>query len=268
MKKALVVLSGGQDSTTALYWAKKNFDEVHALTFAYGQRHQREVESARSIAGMAQVASHEVVKCEGLLHSASPLLSSAPLEKYQNYAQMDQVIGNRTELTFVPMRNALFAVVAVNRAVELRCHSIVMGICAEDNANYPDCTEDFYHAVNNMIGIALGRGYYVRIEAPLLFSTKAETVKLAMSLPGCMVALAFSHTSYDGKFPPTDMNHANVLRAHGFEEAGIADPLVVRAWALSLMELPDTPNYTPIRSANVSQPIRSEVFNQFVKQFS
>ena len=76
---------------------------------------------------------------------------------------------------------------------------------------------------------------------------KSETVKLAMELPGCYEALAWSHTSYDGTFPPTDRNHSNVLRAQGFLEADRPDPLVVRAYHEGLMELPDTPNYDWLR---------------------
>jgi 7-cyano-7-deazaguanine synthase len=80
--------------------------------------------------------------------------------------------------------------------------------------------------------------------APLMNLTKAETVQMAHKLPGCWDALAYSHTSYDGTYPPTDMNHANVLRAQGFLEAGLPDPLVLRAWREGLMKLPDTANYS------------------------
>ena len=240
--KALVVLSGGQDSTTCLFWAKQNFEEVHAITFNYGQRHAIEIDAARKVAEMAGVTSHEVVDVPNCLVSVSPLTSNTELEQYENHAQMESVIGNRVELTFVPMRNVLFLTVAANRAVALGCNTLVTGICQEDNANYPDCTEEFKNAFQHCVQQALGVLDFV-VEAPLLHFSKAETVHLATRLPGCMDALAYSHTSYDGRYPPTDMNHANVLRAHGFKEAGIADPLVLRAWKEGLMNLPLTSNY-------------------------
>jgi 7-cyano-7-deazaguanine synthase len=242
MKKALVILSGGQDSTTALHWALQHFHEVHAITFDYGQRHIIEIEAARRVAGMAGVP-HEVVAVPNCLVSASPLTSNNELERYENAEQMAAVIGDRVELTFVPMRNFFFFTVAMNRAVALGCTNLVTGICQEDNANYPDCTEQFRAAFQVAANEALGRKDFV-LHAPLMYLSKADTVRLAHSMPDCWEALAYTHTSYDGKYPPTDMNHANVLRADGFERAGLPDPLVLRAHREGLMPLPTTPNYS------------------------
>lgn len=248
MSKCLVVLSGGQDSTTCLFWAKSKYDEVHAVTFDYGQRHKLEIEAARRIAEMAGVASHEVVVIgDCILKSTSPLTSNNELEQYENAEQMEQVIGSRVEKTFVPMRNTLFLTIAANRAVALGCHVIITGVCQEDNANYPDCTSGFIRdmecAINASLGFSNLATEWIVIQTPLMRKSKAETCKLATNLKGCMKALAYSHTSYDGKYPPTDMNHANVLRAKGFEDAGIPDPLVVRAWTEGLMDLPLQGNY-------------------------
>lgn len=246
--KALVVLSGGQDSTTCLFWAKARFDEVHAITFDYGQRHSIEIEAAMKVAHMARIASHEIIMVPNCLVSTSPLTSDNELEKYENADQMEKVIGDRVELTFVPMRNSLFFIIAFNRAVKLGATHIVTGICQADNANYPDCTEGFRRrmemAANTSLGFDPLDKRHIYIDAPLMYYSKAQTVELATRLPGCMEALAYSHTSYDGKYPPTDMNHANVLRAKGFEDAGVPDPLVVRAWKQGLMALPETKNYT------------------------
>ena len=242
---ALVVLSGGQDSTTCLFWAKAMFDEVHAITFNYGQRHALEIEAAIKVAQMAEVASHEVVDVPGVLKSVSPLTSDSELERYPSYKEMDETIGDRIELTFVPMRNTLFLTLAMNRAVALNAQALVTGICQADNANYPDCREEFRQQFELMANLSLGRHAddYIDVAAPLMYFSKAETVGMAQRLPGCMDALAYSHTSYDGKYPPTDNNHANVLRAQGFLEANLPDPLVIRAVQEGLMALPETANY-------------------------
>lgn len=248
--KCLVVLSGGQDSTTCLYWAKEHYDVVHAVTFDYGQRHRIEIEAARKIALMAGVASHEIIEVPGILKSTSPLVSGTPLEQYSNPDQMAEVIGDRVEVTFVPLRNSLFMVLAANRAVGLGSFDIITGICQEDNANYPDCTEFYRAQMQATINESLGcvNGTYT-LQAPLMWMDKAESVRLATTLEGCMDALAYSHTSYDGKYPPTDMNHSNVLRASGFHKAGEPDPLVVRAHFEGLMDLPDTSNYDSLRAS-------------------
>jgi 7-cyano-7-deazaguanine synthase len=244
-KGVLVVLSGGQDSTTTLYWAKDQFETVRAITFDYGQRHRIEIESAKKVAEMAEVP-WELVKVEGLLRSTSPLTSSNPLEKYESYEQMDKVIGDRVELTFVPMRNTLFLTVAANYALSYGFNHIATGVCQEDNANYPDCTEKYVTKLQTAFQESLRADFW--INTPLMHYSKAQTVELARRLPGCWEALAYSHTSYDGKYPPTDNNHANVLRAQGFLEAGFPDPLVLRAWKEGLMELPTTPNYDSYRA--------------------
>jgi 7-cyano-7-deazaguanine synthase len=248
-EKALVVLSGGQDSTTCLFWAIRRFGRhnVGAITFDYGQHHRIEIEAAECIAGMAQVP-HSVVQVPGCLVSSSPLTNAGDgLERYQDAEQMEAVIGERREVTFVPMRNALFLTIAANRAEAGGYHHIVTGVCQMDNANYDDCREVFIRATETYINTALGHDHRgtqpIEILTPLMNLSKAQTCELAYHLPGCWEALAYSHTSYDGKYPPTDMNHANVLRADGFAKAGLPDPLVLRAVNEGLMELPDTDNY-------------------------
>ena len=253
-EKALVVLSGGQDSTTCLFWALRMWGagNVRAVTFDYGQRHRIEIESARKIAYMAGVGL-DLVELPGVLIGTSPLTDPhAELERYQDADQMEEVIGDRREATFVPMRNALFLTIAANRAEVWGAPNIVLGVCQMDNANYDDCRQVFLDAAEQYVNTALGHDHRgtprIRLLAPLMRLTKADTVKLARTLPGCWQALAHTHTSYDGKFPPTDMNHANVLRAQGFEEAGLPDPLVLRAYDQGLMVLPSSANYDSVRA--------------------
>lgn len=473
MTKALVVLSGGQDSVTCLFWAKQNFDEVHAITFDYGQRHSIEIEAAYKTATMAGVASHEVVQVPNCLAGKSFLTDhTAPVEVFTDFAEMERHNAfkeNKLDSSFVPMRNGLFLTIAANRAAVIGADTIITGVTAADfaeyggfswewlggfvdaegcfsetngysrtlrlqvsqkdpealsrlgrwvqqqlpevtysisgmslyfgikslrlmapllspqlhsphrrnqaatkgeglilaeeaaltdayvtgfwegdgsyhsslvktrqarktgmdkrtpaaqfsffqkdptvlekiqqhlgrgylgqrhtqneiwyltvgdgpvsgkllkrlrkhfnllgsfekvtkwlhavslpaggfNPPYPDCTPDFIMATETMLNEALRSPQQppIRVVTPVMFLTKAESVRLAKELPGCWEALAYSHTSYDGKYPPTDMNHANVLRAEGFLQAGLPDPLVLRAYKEGLMALPDTPNY-------------------------
>ena len=254
MSKALVILSGVQDSTTCLFWAKQRYKEVHAITFNYGQRHSLELKAATTVAEMAGVRTHETVDLPiGVLAGTSPLTDpTAELEQYENAEQMEAVIGDRRETTFVPMRNALFLTIAANRA-ELLGADLVTGVCQMDNANYDDCRLTFIESAEAYINKALGHDHrgtrWIKVLTPLMFRSKAETVVMAKSLPGCWEALAYTHTCYAGKYPPTDMNHANVLRAQGFELAGLPDPLVLRAHAEGLMALPETENYTMARTS-------------------
>lgn len=249
--KALVVLSGGQDSTTCLYMAIQQYGtlNVSAVAFDYGQKHVIELESATNIALLAGV-DLEVIDVKGLLKSMSPLTNAAtPLDKYENFEVMEAEVGTKIEKTFVPMRNSLFLTVAVNRALALGATRVVTGVCGQDNANYPDCTADFIHKIEESINESLGRIFsdndYIRIQAPLMFMSKAQTVQEAIDLGNdCLKALAYSHTSYDGKYPPVDNNHSNLLRAQGFLEACTPDPLVVRAACEGLMPLPMTDNYS------------------------
>ena len=235
---ALVVLSGGQDSTTCLFWAKQHFARVHAVTFDYGQSHAIELESAKTVARMAGVTDHEIVHTGRLLRSTSPLLdANTPLDTYTDFESMEREVGSRIEATFVPMRNAFFLTLAANIAFSKGCNTLVTGVDEEDNANYPDCREAFVKSQEATINLALGLDaddrHAFHLHTPLIHKSKAETIALAQSLPGCMEAMAYTHTCYAGVFPPCGKCHSCVLRAHGFAEAGIEDPLVVRGRELA-----------------------------------
>ncbi len=246
--KALVVLSGGQDSTTCLALAVKQFgaEAVRAITFDYGQRHAREIKAAKDVAFLLDVEQPEVIKLgDGILQGTSPLTNKAEtLEQYENFEQMDQIIGTRVEKTFVPMRNALFLTIAANRAVVMGADQIWTGVCEADNANYPDCRLNFIHAQERAIHEALGLDSPL-IVTPLIFTTKADSIRMLKDQcgPSGYGLLAFSHTSYDGQYPPVGHDHATVLRAEGFRQFHYPDPLVIRAHAEGLMPLPDSDNY-------------------------
>jgi len=250
--KVLVVLSGGQDSTTCLFWAKQHFEEVHAITYDYGQRHARELEAARTVAALAKVESHEVMRVGAILRGASPLVSGADLEQYADH----QSLPGGLEKTFVPGRNLLFFTLAANLAYSKGIVDIVTGVCQEDFGGYPDCRQDFVTSAQETIRLGLGyendlgeedefRSHFT-IHAPLMNLTKARSVQLAFELPGCWEALAYTHTSYDGQYPPVGHDHATLLREKGFLEAGLPDPLVLRAAHEGLMPLPKTANYSGV----------------------
>lgn len=247
--KALVVLSGGQDSTTCLFWAIQQGYDVHTITFDYGQKHKREIASAMKIALMAGIDfdKREIVKLgDNILAGTSPLTNkSAELEQYADHASLPGGL----EKTFVPMRNQLFLTVAANRAYVMGCNVLITGVCQEDSGGYPDCRASFISTLQNAINYGTFTGEAgtlppLRILTPLMYLTKADSVRMALALPGCMEALAYSHTSYDGAYPPIGHDHATLLRAKGFEEAGVPDPLVVRAVGEGLMEMPKTDNYS------------------------
>lgn len=239
---ALVVLSGGQDSTTCLYQAIQSHTHVHAITFDYGQRHRIEIQAARRIAHFANVDSHEVLKLpHDMLKSTSPLVSDAPLEQYKD---ADSLPGG-IEKTFVPMRNQLFLTLAYNRAIALGAKYIYTGVCEADYGGYPDCRAVF---VKNMectsnLGTSGDPARPCRIITPLMNLDKAATVKLALHIKDCWEALGLSHTAYDGRETPDGHDHASLLRARGFEQAGVPDPLVLRAVWEARMEMPKTANY-------------------------
>lgn len=226
MSKCLVVLSGGQDSTTCLAWAKQQFDEVHAVTFDYGQRHSREINAAVTVAEMLGATSHEIVCVPDILKGTSPLVNKG--EVVESYANADVLPGG-LEKTFVPMRNMLFLVIAANRATCLGIDNLVTGVCQEDFGGYPDCRQSFITPTQLAINEALfltPEEMTFQIHTPLMDLTKKASVELAVSLPGCMEALAFTHTCYNGENPPCGHCHACLLRSRGFAEAGIPDPLV------------------------------------------
>lgn len=251
--KALIVLSGGQDSVTCLALAlaaSPAFSEVRCLTFNYGQRHARELQAARDIAYLAGITQHEVCDVGPILQGTSPLTDpSQPLEQYQDFESMDKIIGDRVELTFVPMRNALFLTLAANRAAVAGAQVIYTGVCQQDNANYPDCRFSFIEQQEKTINEALGTlsgaidEGYIELRTPLMFMSKAESVKM-MARMDRLHYLAFSHTAYDGQYPPLGRDHATLLRAQGFKEAGIPDPLMVRAWLEGYIMLDDVPGAT------------------------
>lgn len=249
--KKVVAFSGGQDSTTILCKAVafEGARNILAITANYGQKHSTELIAAQRICTELDV-SHEIVSMEGLLLSTSPLTNPREqLETYSNPEEMEEIIGDRREKTFVPMRNPLFLTVAANRAIHYGATEVWTGICQADNANYSDCTEVFRQHLETMINTA--NGYYqhkdiprINVVAPLMNFSKAQTVRMMIDTPGAYHIMSYSHTAYSGEYPPITQDHATVLRAQGFRDAHVPDPLLMRAaYEGDLALLPEGENY-------------------------
>lgn len=214
--KALVLLSGGQDSTTSLFWAKKKFTSVETLSFDYGQRHRVELKSAKKIARLAGVKNTviKIKEFEALKHNAL-------LDKKINLKGKDSV-NKSLPASFVPGRNILFLTVAAAFAYTRGIEDIVIGVSQVDYSGYPDCRAGFIRSMQKTLSI--GMEHPVKIHTPLIKLDKKQTVLLAVKL-GAMEAMAHTHTCYEGKKPGCGKCPACVLRKKGFELAKIADPL-------------------------------------------
>ena len=231
MGKSLVILSGGQDSVTCLYWALKNSTEVITITFDYGQKHAIEIESAKKIAEMAKVP-WDLINVGNILKGSSPLINKEiEVETYENI----EALPGGLEKTFVPGRNILFLTVAANRAYIEKCTDMVTGVSQEDFGGYPDCRATFIQEMRS--ALSYGLEYNIEIRTPLIYLTKKETVELAFDLgENCWKALSFSHTCYNGQTPPCGKCHSCLLREKGFKEAGKRDPLILRLDQTSLFK--------------------------------
>lgn len=217
--KALIVLSGGQDSTTCLYWALREFGEggVSSVTFDYGQRHRIEIDCARTIAVNAGVEN------ELLPIDTFSALGGAALTDEKIAIDSGGASGDALPNTFVPGRNLIFLTFAAAFAYQRGIEHLVTGVAQTDYSGYPDCREETVAALNRAIN--LGMEASLKIHTPLMNLSKAETVMLARDV-GALPAMADTHTCYQGARPPCGACPACELRARGFAEAGIADPLV------------------------------------------
>ena len=171
-KKAVIVFSGGQDSTTCLIHALPLYDEIHCITFDYGQRHLAEIEVAQKLAKQLGVKVHKVLDVSLLNQLAISSLTrdNIPLPSTSN-------AGDNLPSTFVPGRNILFLTLAAIYAYQVQARTVITGVCETDYSGYPDCRHEFVKALNN--AIALGIEYKLQFETPLMWLTKAETWALA-----------------------------------------------------------------------------------------
>lgn len=214
--KALVLFSGGQDSTTCLYWALDRFKEVRALSFDYGQKHRIELECAKEIANLA-----------GIKHEILPLSMLKELGGNSLTSKMEIGSGDQDQLpdSFVPGRNLLFLTGLATKAYQWGAMHLVTGVCQTDYSGYPDCRDDTIKSLQVCLNLGMETNFV--IHTPLMWIDKAQSVEMAMEL-GAMEALGYSHTCYEGKRPPCGVCPACKLREKGFLEAGVKDPLILK----------------------------------------
>lgn len=222
MSKAIVLLSGGLDSTTALYLAKsQGYDEIYAITFQYGQKHDKELKSALAVAKAAGVKEHKVINL--LLNQWSGCTLTDP--------QLEVEDGNveRQDIpaTYVPARNMVFLSVAASWADALDITDIFIGVSEVDYSGYVDCREEFIRAMEDAInlGTVLGaeKKQRIKIHAPFMHMTKADEVRLGAKLG---VDFSLTWTCYRGGDTPCGTCDSCLLRAKAFEEAEERDPLI------------------------------------------
>lgn len=172
MKRTVVVFSGGQDSTTCLIQALQQYDEVHCVTFDYGQRHRAEIEIAQKLALQLGACSHKVLDATMLNSLAASSLTRDNIP-VPHYRPDEQGIPN----TFVPGRNILFLTLAAIYAWQVEAESLITGVCETDFSGYPDCRDEFVKSLNQAVNLGLARN--IRFETPLMWLDKAETWALA-----------------------------------------------------------------------------------------
>ncbi len=221
MKKAVVLLSGGMDSATTLYWAKKKGYEAHCLIFEYGQRHKRELESAKALAKSSR-CKYTILKISLPWKGSALLNKKQALPKNRNLARISKEIPP----TYVPARNTIFLSFALSCAEALGADAIFIGANARDYSGYPDCRPEFFKSFETLIrkGTKVGiEGKRIKISAPLLYKTKDEIIRLGTGLG---VPFELTWSCYRGEKKPCFVCDSCRLREMGFKKARIADPLL------------------------------------------
>ncbi|MGH7669489.1 MAG: 7-cyano-7-deazaguanine synthase QueC [Gemmatimonadaceae bacterium] len=224
LSRAVLLLSGGLDSTTTLAIAKAEGHEIHALSFRYGQRHRHEVEAAARVAAAAGVARHVTLDIDLRAFGGSALTTDLPVPKNRTADEM----GHGIPITYVPARNTIFLSFALAWADVLEARHIFIGVNAVDYSGYPDCRPEYIEAFEQMANLATRSGVEgtapVRIHAPLINLSKADIIRLGLSLD---VDYALTTSCYDPDTAGAACGHCDAcaLRLKGFAEAGMRDPV-------------------------------------------
>ena len=224
---AVVLLSGGLDSATALAVARRDGFDTYALSFRYGQRHEVELAAAARVAAAGGVGRHEIVDIDLRRFGGSALTSDLPVPHRASVSELDAGIP----VTYVPARNTIFLSFALAWAETLGSNDIYIGVNALDYSGYPDCRPEYIRAYSRMADLATKAGVEgrqrLRIHTPLIDLTKSEIIHLGAELG---VDYGLTHSCYDpdevGR--PCGSCDSCLLRAKGFAEAGMGDPALTR----------------------------------------
>lgn len=227
-QNAVVLLSGGLDSVTCLYWAKANYANVTAVSFNYGQRHNSELNAAKKIAVTAQV-NHRIIYIDLAQLGGSALTDASlvvPDAKQTDFS--DNQHNDSIPITYVPARNTIFLSYALALAEVTQSNAIVIGVNAVDYSGYPDCRPEYIEAFEKMANLATKAGVmgnHLHIATPLLHLSKAEIIKLGVSL-GVDYALTVSCYRADSEGRACGHCDSCYLRQQGFLQAEIDDPTI------------------------------------------
>lgn len=223
IKKALVLTSGGLDSTTVMGIAKDQGYTLFSLSFDYGQRHRFELEAARNIARRMGVAKHLIVPLDLSVIGGSALTSDMAVPKGRDIQSMNHGIP----VTYVPARNTIFLSIALAWAEVLEAGHIFIGVNAVDYSGYPDCRPEYITAFESMANLAIKAAVEgtlpIKIHTPLIQMTKAQIIRTGIDLG---VDYALTHSCYDPSPEGKACGQCDscILRRKGFLDAGVADP--------------------------------------------
>jgi 7-cyano-7-deazaguanine synthase len=219
-RRAVVLLSGGLDSTTCLAWAQAQGFDCTTLAVDYGQRHRAELEHARAVARHFGVADHRQIAVDLRAVGGSALTDDLPVPKDRERGARD------IPVTYVPARNTVFLALALGLAETLEARDLVAGMNAIDYSGYPDCRPEFVRAFESLADLATRAGVEgarFTVHTPLMSLDKAGIIRLGRSLG---VDYSITHSCYDPSPDGAACGRCDAcrLRAHGFREAGVADP--------------------------------------------
>jgi 7-cyano-7-deazaguanine synthase len=219
--KAVCLLSGGLDSCIAAAIAANKGYEIYALSFDYGQRHRRELESAIKIAKFLKAKEHKTIKCDLREIGGSALTDDIDVPERKE----EDISASIIPITYVPARNTIFLSYALAYAEVIKADAIFIGANSIDYSGYPDCRPEYFKAYQSMADLATKRGVegnLIKIETPLINLTKAEIIKKGIELNA---PLELTWSCYKGKEKACGKCDSCLLRLKGFREAGYEDPI-------------------------------------------